>query len=295
MTIRGRRLACLAVVTLTLMFPAAQDLTTAAESAATDLVSHPSCDVGTIVCVDRVVGEMNRRFRELASSCDHDAVFALVYLRTTEEYFRTVADNPNFFVDTPYVNREDAAFANLYFVAFDNWPADFGTVPPAWQTAFDAADRREVSGSGNILLGINAHINRDLPFVLFSMGLTHPDGSSRKPDHDKVNEILWRVSSRGVLQEAARRFDPAIDDANLPGTTLDDTALFQLIVAWRERAWWNAVRLASARTTLERQAVAADIEQSANAIALGIKASNSYVPPVTASEFRDAYCAAHRE
>ena len=43
---------------------------------------------------------MTRRFEPLASSCDHDAIFALTYLRVTEEYRRTV-ESPTFFDDTP--------------------------------------------------------------------------------------------------------------------------------------------------------------------------------------------------
>ena len=56
-------------------------------------------------------------------------------------------------------------------------------------------------------------------------GLVRPDGTSRKADHDRVNVILNRVTD-DILAEIARRFDPTVDDTNLP-TTLDDAALFQ--------------------------------------------------------------------
>ena len=42
-----------------------------------------------VQCIDKVVREMTKRFEPLASSCNHDAIFALTYLRVTEEY-RTV-------------------------------------------------------------------------------------------------------------------------------------------------------------------------------------------------------------
>jgi hypothetical protein len=250
------------------------------------------CVRGTLQCVDGVVAEMRKRLRGLAERCDHDAVFALLYLRTTEEYQRTVAADPAFFVDTAYVNREDAMFADDYFGPYDAWHAGAGGVPPAWAIAFEAAERREVSGSGNTLLGMNAHINRDLPFVLARLGLTHPDGSSRKPDHDKVNQILRVVAHGPVLDEAAGRFDPSMRNSDIPGTTLDNEAFYQLVVLWRERAWHNAVRLLTATSTIERQLIAADIEQSAAAQALAIKASAAYTPPVSSTDFRDAYCAA---
>jgi hypothetical protein len=216
----------------------------------------------------------------------------LVYLRTTEEYRRTVGADPAFFFDTPYVNHEDAVFADEYFAAYDAWHTQGGFVPQAWAIAFEAAEYKQVSGGGDILLGMNAHINRDLPFVLARLGLTHADGSSRKPDHDKVNEILRRVAQGPVFDEAAQRFDPSIRDSNVPGTTLDNEVVLQLVLSWRERAWHNAVRLVMAQTPIEQRIVAAEIEQSAAAQAMALKASTGYVPPLSTTAARDAYCTA---
>ena len=130
----------------------------------------------------------------------------------TEEYARTVDADSAFFADTRFVNNEDAVFAGYYFRAYDDWYGGHPeAVPPAWQAAFRAADRRTVSASGDLLLGINAHVNRDLPFVLAALGLFNADGSSRKPDHDQVNIILNRVQD-AILREIARRFEPATAD-----------------------------------------------------------------------------------
>jgi hypothetical protein len=43
-----------------------------------------------------------------------------------------------------------------------------------------------------MLLGINAHVQNDMPFVIAALGVRQPDGTSRKPDHDLVNEVLNR-------------------------------------------------------------------------------------------------------
>lgn len=237
--------------------------------------SEDDCLAGRIQCVDKVIRTMTRRYQRLASVCDHDAVFALTYLRTTEEYRRTVED-PTFFTDTPFVNHQDVVFARYYFEPYDRWHSgDTGAVPPAWRVAFDAADRRAVSGSGNLLLGMSAHVNRDLPFVLAGIGLVAPDGSSRKADHDKVNQFLNRVMEP-LLAEAAARFDPTIDDAMVDGTTLDATVLLQMLVAWRERAWRNAESLAAAATPAEREAVARRIEDQAEMEAWFLRASTAY-------------------
>jgi hypothetical protein len=232
---------------------------------------------------------MERRFAPLASNCAHNAIFALAYLRTTQEYARTAAD-PEFFDDARFVNHEDAVFAQFYFEAYDAWAAGHrGQVPQAWNIAFDAAHNRAVSGSGNLMLGMNAHVNRDLPYVLAAIGLVKPDGSSRKPDHDRVNIMLNRVV-QPLMAEEARRFDPTMDDIATPyGLTY--TALLQALVEWRETAWRNAERLVGAPDAQAREAVARDIEAYATATARTLVTQFSYAPPLTTSAQRDAYCA----
>jgi len=256
-----------------------------------DPSSADDCTSGKTRCVDGVIKEMTKRFDRQAAACDHDAVFALTYLRTTEEYRRTIED-PTFFLDTAFVNHEDAVFARYYFEAIDAWHGGRRTsVPQAWQVAFDAADQRTVSGSGNLFLGLSAHINRDLPYVLAEIGLVAPDGSSRKRDHDKVNQFLNRVTEP-VLAEAAARFDPTIDDRNAPGTW-DEAAALQLVVGWREEAWRNAERLVAATTPVERALVVSAIESGATAKQQSLLAATTYGPGQSAAA-RDAHCAAVR-
>ena len=252
--------------------------------------SDNDCAAGRTRCVDAVIREMQRRFARLATACDHDAIFWLTYLRTTEEYRRTIED-PTFFEDTRFVNHEDAVFARYYFEAYDNWDAGRrAAVPQAWAIAFGAADQRAVSAAGNLALGINAHVQRDLPFVLASIGMVKPDGSGRKPDHDRVDEFLNRVADE-LYPEIARRFDPTIDDGELPGTA-DNFAAFQIIPTWREIAWRNAERLVAAPSAQARAQVAADIEAYAASQAQTLRAAYQY-GPLGSSAARDAYCATH--
>jgi len=255
-----------------------------------DPSSANDCVAGRTHCVDAAIREMQRRFDPLAQSCDHDAIFALAYLRTTQEYRRTIED-PTFFSDTPFVNHEDAVFADLYFDAYDAWhTGNRQAVPAAWAIAFQAARDRSLPAQGNLSLGINAHIQRDLPFALAAIGLVKPDGSSRKPDHDRVNEFLNRVTD-DLYAEIGSRFDPTINDTNLPGSA-DDFTIFQLIPAWREIAWRNAERLVSATTPFQRAQVANSIELYAASQAQIIRQAEAYLPGQNSSA-RDAYCALH--
>lgn len=134
------------------------------------------------------------------------------------------------------------------------------------------------------------HVNRDLPFTLYAIGLVAPDGSSRKPDHDRVNRILNLLISP-LIDEIAARYDPSV--RVVPGLgKLGDYLEFQALPAWREEAWRNAERLASAPNAAARAVIAGDIEQAAAAEATALLALTGYVPPLTTSAARDAHCSA---
>jgi hypothetical protein len=248
------------------------------------------CTAGRVTCVRKLIREMERRFEPLAASCSHQAVFSLSYLRTTQTYLETV-ETPGFYEDPAFVNHEDAVFAAYYFDAYDAWAAGkIEYVPPAWRVAFRAADQKQVTGSGDLLLGISAHVNRDLPFVLASIGLVAPDGTSRKADHDRVNVMLNQVQEP-LLAEQAQRFDP---DMAFPATPygVGYTGLMQTLAAWREWAWRAAERLVAAPDAAARAEVAAQIEQKAVQEAEAIVAATSYLPPLRSTDARDRYCAA---
>src|SRR4051794_8962795 len=48
--------------------------------------SANDCVAGKPSCIDKTIREMQRRFDPLGQSCDHNAVFSLAYLRTTQTY-----------------------------------------------------------------------------------------------------------------------------------------------------------------------------------------------------------------
>jgi hypothetical protein len=257
-----------------------------------DPTSTNDCVAGRPRCVDVTIGEMTRRFDQLGQSCSHNALFAMAYLRTTQTY-KWARDQAGYFADTPWVNHEDAVFAKYYFQAYDSYAAgNRAAVPQAWQIAFDAAAGHKVSGAGSLMLGMSAHVNRDLPFVLAAIGITYPDGTTRKPDHDKVNQFL-NAEVAQLLAEASARFDPATWPNISTPYGVGVTGLFQTLEAWRELAWRNAELLADAPTPADRALVAQEIEDSAAVQGQAIMLADAYLPPLTTSAARDSFCAAN--
>ena len=253
---------------------------------------HPSrerdCADGSPTCVEDTLAEMYRRFDRLYATCDHNAAFGVTYIRVTEEIRKATLEG--FYEEPGFLWHEDRVFARMYFESYDAWATGRReNVPPAWREAYDAGRDRNVSGTGNLLMSMNAHINRDFPFMLDALGLAKPDGSSRKPDHDRGNVVLNRLYGP-VLRELSERFDPSVDDADAKGVAGDDTAVFQILQGWREEVWRNAERLAAAETIGQRKIVADYIEQNALGTARQIRAATT----ISDSSGRDAHCAAYR-
>ena len=247
------------------------------------------CVHGSNACVEDTLSEMYRRFDRRYLSCDHNSAFGITYIRVTEAIRLAVLGN-KLYEEPRYLNHEDKVFARMYFSAVDAWDrGDRKRVPPAWLEALDAGRDRSVSGQGNLLMSMNAHINRDMPFMLEALGLSNPKGASRKPDHDRGNRVLAPLYD-DVLKELSARYDPTVDDLDAPGTLYDDTAIFQILQGWREGVWRNAELLAAADTLAQRRAAAEYIENYALGTARMIKAGTT----ISDSSARDAHCAAYR-
>jgi hypothetical protein len=250
------------------------------------------CADGSNACIERTLKEMYRRFDRLYATCDHNSVFALVYIRVTEAIRRDVLRGK--FAEPAFLNHEDAVFARMYFQAFDNWEAKrYDRVPGAWREAFDSAHEKRVNAFGNLMMSMNAHVNRDMPFMLAAIGQQQRDGSSRKPDHDYGNVLLSKLYAP-IIEEVGARWDPTTRNYNLPLGYADDVVAFQVLPLWREIVWRNAelLRMSGAGS---RVAVGNMIE----AYGAGIGRTVRTVTGVRDPGPRDAACrryrATHRE
>jgi Family of unknown function (DUF5995) len=237
----------------------------------------------------RCFADTIKRMKKLQKrfGCDHRGVFATTYLLLTQQMQKTIKRNPRYFHDLKWLIYEDTVFANYYFKAID---ADVRgrAVPPAWKIAFDTAKRGDANAGQDMLLGINAHVQRDMPFVLATVGIRTRKGVSRKPDHDVVNQIL-SDAYEPIVSAIGRRYDSLVTITNASWNPLDDFAGLEMVKGWREGVWRNAERLLDAKTAAERRQVSDSIEQNAAAWATSI--ATPQLPPGYRAQ-RDAYCRA---
>ncbi|TMK38223.1 MAG: hypothetical protein E6G56_15465 [Actinobacteria bacterium] len=246
---------------------------------------QPGCLSPSMACLDYEIARMREAQQGLG--CDHRGVFATTYLVLTEVLRNTLAGDPAYFDDRDYLIYEDALFAHYYFRTLDAWKSG-QAVPGAWRVAFQTAASGDANAAQDMLLGINAHVQRDMPYVMATLGLHRPDGSSRKADHDRVNQLLDDAYGP-VVRAVAANYDDFVHTTN-PDTPADHLAGLELVKTWRENVWRNAERLLDATTLEQRQAVEQSIESNAEQSARAIAAIQQ---PSGYRAQRDAYCAAH--
>lgn len=225
--------------------------------------SANACERGDDACLDAVVIEMQVRLDELGYA--HTGPFAFTYLEMTRGVQRRLRD-PGFFAVPAATANFDALFGRAYFDAIDNWSEGRrDDVPGAWQIAFDAADRPTISAAADLLLGMNAHIARDLPYIVAAAIEANPALADTPGDFVKVNDVIAEVKGP-MLRAAAARFDPKIIALDQPVPALAQSGAVDLIGLWRNHAFDLGRRLALASPP-DRPAVAAQIEREAVATA----------------------------
>ena len=253
-----------------------------------DLASANLCQQGANACMNAVVGEMTRRIDALG--CSHLAPFAVMYRQVSRDV-RTAAYADQYKVPA-YVVHLDSVFATYYFHAIDEWRAgDRSAVPQVWRMAFSAAQGQQVSTLGDMLLGMNAHISRDLAFALANVGLKEPGGTA-VPDVVAVNKAIVSSQPQMIAQIKAR-YD---GNLNLKADVPKNVSLKlvpQIISRWRLEAIQNARDLINARTPAERLEVETRIDDVATLRSLLIWKETALKHPVKDNAARNAYCAAH--
>ena len=193
--------------------------------------------------VDSVVGAMRSRLDALRPEQRHLREFLGTYQRTTLAVGKAVDDGH--FEDPAWVERWDVAFAELYLHALDLHLAG-GRPPRPWRLAFDAP--ADLPPLRQVLLGINAHVNYDLPQALLAVisdaDFTDPQlMAGRRRDHERIDAVLaGRVAAEDA--ELAVHGKSLTDRVLQP---LNRRASRRFLRESRMKVWHNTVELQAAR------------------------------------------------
>jgi hypothetical protein len=191
-----------------------------------------------------VIETMRRRSEALPMGQTHRREFLDTYRRTTVAVGAAIRNDV--FEDGAWVEAWDVAFAGLYLDALD---ADLsgGSVPRPWRLAFDAPS--DLPLLRHVLLGINAHINYDLPQALLAVidDAEFEDPAvvdRRRRDHERIDGVLSGRVSEEDHELAARSARNLVDRALRP---LNQRASKKFLREARQKVWHNTVEMHRAR------------------------------------------------
>jgi Family of unknown function (DUF5995) len=196
--------------------------------------------------IEELIGRMAAMLESLQAAGDKRQYFHATYQRTTVAVAEELRRG-GFFADGEWVERWDVAFADLYLDALE--AALAGRTPSRpWDIAFSAP--AYLPALRHVLLGMNAHINYDLPQALVAVIADEEFDDAellarREADHRAIDRVLasrvaaeddelTRVSGPGTLQDRLLR------PFNRLGTQ-------RFLREAREKVWANAIVLNRAR------------------------------------------------
>ena len=196
--------------------------------------------------VDALVARMTELLDPLERAGDPARHFLGTYLRTTRAV--AAALDGGSFEDPAWVSAWDVDFADLYLDALALHGRQPSAVPAPWRLAFGADPG--LRPEAHVLLGMNAHINLDLPQSLLRVippaDFADPGLLARRHrDHERIDLVLaGRVAAEDTaLHRAGGRRTP-LDRLLAP---VNRRASRSFLRESRRKVWANAHALHAAR------------------------------------------------
>ncbi len=193
--------------------------------------------------IDAVLARMQQRIDALPTDLAHREIFASTYLRTTKAIGVAIDDAR--FEDPAWVESWDVVFAEEFLDAHDADREGRGSdVPRPWRLAFDAP--ADLPPLRHVLLGINAHVNYDLPQALLAV-ISDEDFTDpvligrRKRDHERIDAVLAsRVADENGMLGPLSVLDRLLRPLNQASSK-------RFLREARQKVWLNVEQLQAAR------------------------------------------------
>ncbi len=196
--------------------------------------------------VAALIARMDHLLDLLERGGDPGRFFLGTYLRTTRAV--AAALRAGVFEDPDWVAHWDVDFAGLYLYALEAYRVEPASAAAPWRRAFGA--RSGLPPEAHVLLGMNAHINFDLPQSLVRMippaDFARPDRVElRRRDHERIDDVLSaQVGEEDVALARAGGRRTVLDRVLAPANR---TASRLFLRESRRKVWANARALNEAR------------------------------------------------
>ncbi|MGH3061238.1 MAG: DUF5995 family protein, partial [Gaiellaceae bacterium] len=183
------------------------------------------------------------RALERALPRDDGVVSFLRLYRAVTEAVEEVVRPGGEYADTRFCRWLDVVFANSFFRALRDGTERRAGVPKAWEPLLEARSRPGVLPIQFALAGMNAHINRDLPFALVetwaALDLEPRRGSDQHEDFRRLNGLLEQTEAR----VKAELVTGSLGHVERSLGRVDDVVAMWKVGRARDAAWVNGETL----------------------------------------------------
>lgn len=186
--------------------------------------------------------------------------FNTTYKIITEAVYAKMQQNH--FDDSQRMEKFDILFAKYYFKALKGF-TNKTAISPAWQQCFDYCVSRRPAALFCMALGVNAHVNNDLPQTIFDAGY----GPNYKSDYYKVNQII--KTQIPTIINSLTNGHPYLALYNTYPQVYNQI-LSRIIIQWRGKAWSQYTNLLQGKISKEK------IETSAGTMARVLQAAGQF-------------------
>jgi Family of unknown function (DUF5995) len=216
--------------------------------------------------LDLLLQKMIQQADTWEKSTDRRYIFLRCYSMMSTNM--VVAIREGKFEDSAWVSTLMQRFADYYFVALEAYENRAEDTSRVWRQAHDAAQHQELHVLQNLLLGVNAHINYDLPLSLYDClclewaNLDDAQRRSRQNDHETVNAIISSTIDT-VQDTVVEPASPIMAIVDQVFGRMDEWLLSQLIISWRHDVWNVAMQMLEAPEFFIRETIRKEQEQKA--------------------------------
>lgn len=214
--------------------------------------------------VDNILLAMTELSNAWERRGDRRFIFLRCYSMMSTNMASAIRDDR--FADPSWVTKLMLHFAEYYFVALEQYNRLPEEAPAVWRLVHDTAQQSGVHTLQNLLLGVNAHINYDLPLALYDCLhqdwplLDEPQRKLRQNDHETVNQIIGDTID-SVQDTVLEPLSPVMAVVDRVMGRMDEWLLSQLITGWRHDVWQVAQRLLEAPDGERRQSIMQEQER----------------------------------
>ncbi|WP_375581349.1 DUF5995 family protein [Marivirga tractuosa] len=208
--------------------------------------------------VETLLSRMDDHIESWEKTRDNRYVFLRCYNMMSANMYEAVKQGK--FTDSEWVTQLLVRFSEYYFEALDHYDQVSLETPKVWKQVHDCTCQQKLHVLQNLLIGVNAHINYDLPLALYDCLEKEWHTSdelvraSRKRDHQIVNIIIGETID-AVQDDVIAPMSPAMAVLDKLMGRMDEWLLSRLITGWRGNVWKVTQDLLHAATPEEQEII----------------------------------------